>query len=155
MSRATVLPSYVLHRLGGSLPVIHFYQTYPECGADCAEDLETVIKREGPDTIAAFIAEPIIGASAGAAVPPDEYAQRARQICSEYGVLVIDDEVMTGFGRIVAEVEHRGGFTHGFTYSHHPVTAAACLKTLEIIEDGNLLERAATLGPTLFDGLAA
>ena len=71
-------------------------QSYPSCRVACADDLERVIQQEDPDTVAAFIAEPVIGASAGAAVPPDEYARAARDICSKYGVLYIDDEVMTG-----------------------------------------------------------
>jgi adenosylmethionine-8-amino-7-oxononanoate aminotransferase len=157
---------------------------FPECAVACVLDLEAVIQREGPETVAAFIAEPIIGASAGAAVPPEDYARRAREICTRHGVLYVDDEVMTGFGRtgrwfgiewsgvapdivtcgkgmaggympvgavlasdrIVATLSRAGGFTHGFTFSHNPVTAAACLKTLEILEDERLVERAALLG---------
>lgn len=75
------------------------HETYPGCGIACVSELEAVIEREDPRTIAAFIAEPVIGASAGAAVPPDDYNRRAREICSRHGVVYIDDEVMTGFGR--------------------------------------------------------
>ncbi len=57
--------------------------------------------------MAAFIAEPILGASAGAAVPPEDYARRAREICSRHGVLYVDDEVMTGFGRTGKLVRNR------------------------------------------------
>jgi len=157
---------------------------YPECGVACVEDLETVILREGPETVAAYVAEPILGASAGAAVPPEEYAPRAAEICRRYGVVYVDDEVMTGFGRtgrwfgiewsgavpdiitcgkgmsggympvgavlaserIVSEVERRGGFVHGYTFSHHAVTAAACLAVLEILEREQLVERSRRLG---------
>jgi hypothetical protein len=56
--------------------------------------------------------------------------------------------------RIVSELERAGGFIHGFTFSHHPVTAAACLKTLDIIEDENLVDRARTMGYTLLGALA-
>lgn len=76
-----------------------FNLTYPDCHVLCAEKLEEAILREGPDTVAAFIAEPIVGATAGCLVPPDDYFPRIREICDRYGVLLIADEVMTGFGR--------------------------------------------------------
>jgi len=65
----------------------------------CANELETAILRTGPEQVAAFIAEPVIGATAGAVVPPDGYFQRIREICDKYEVLFIADEVMTGIGR--------------------------------------------------------
>lgn len=74
-------------------------KTYPDCGVACADSLAEVIEREGPDTIAAFIAEPIGGSTAGALVPPDEYWPKIAEICKHYGILLIADEVMTGFGR--------------------------------------------------------
>ncbi len=74
-------------------------KTYPSCGIDCAEDLEREILREGPENVAAFIAEPVVGSSLGAATPPDEYFPRIREICDRYGVLLVADEVLTGFGR--------------------------------------------------------
>lgn len=76
-----------------------FDKSYPQCGLRCAWALEETIKREGPETISAFIAEPVIGASAGAVVPPSEYFPIVRKICDKYGVLLILDEVMAGFGR--------------------------------------------------------
>ena len=69
------------------------------CGLDCADDLERVVRRLGPDTIAAFILEPIGGASTGAIVPPDGYLARVTEIADRYGFLLIHDEVMTGAGR--------------------------------------------------------
>jgi adenosylmethionine-8-amino-7-oxononanoate aminotransferase len=69
------------------------------CVDRAAQGLEDVILREGPDTVAAFIAEPVVGGAAGAVVPPDGYWATVREICSKYGVLLIADEVMTGFGR--------------------------------------------------------
>jgi adenosylmethionine-8-amino-7-oxononanoate aminotransferase len=72
---------------------------YGKCGIRCAMALEDQIKILGADTVAAFIAEPISGASLAAAVPPSEYWPLIREICDHYGVLLIDDEVMTGFGR--------------------------------------------------------
>jgi len=65
---------------------------------DCADQLERVIEREGPSTVAAFIMEPII-AGGGVLIPPDDYLPRVREICDRYGVLLIVDEVVTGFGR--------------------------------------------------------
>ncbi|MHC4565993.1 MAG: aminotransferase family protein [Planctomycetota bacterium] len=72
--------------------------TYPECGIGCAKQLEETILSEGPDTVAAFIGEPVIGAG-GTIPPPDEYWPMIRDICDKYDVLLIDDEVITGFGR--------------------------------------------------------
>ena len=166
-------------------------KTYPACGVACADDLETVIQREGSETIAAFVAEPILGASAAAAVPPEDYARRTAQTCRRHGILYIDDEVMTGFGRtgawfaaewsalapdlvtcgkgmsggympaggvlvrssIVDALQDAGGFVHGFTFSHHPVTAAACLAVIDILECEHLVERAKVLGVLLLERL--
>jgi len=71
---------------------------YPDCGIMCAKSLETAIEYEYPETVAAIIAEPIIGGG-GAVVPPDEYVPELRRICDKYGILLILDEVITGFGR--------------------------------------------------------
>ncbi|MDO8474830.1 MAG: aspartate aminotransferase family protein [Candidatus Rokubacteria bacterium] len=76
-----------------------FDKAYPDCRVACAEELERVIRLEGPETIAAFIAEPIVGTSAAALTPPPEYFQRIRAICDRYNILFIADEVVTGFGR--------------------------------------------------------
>lgn len=76
-----------------------FNLNYPSCGLRCAHALEEAIKINGQGTIAAFIAEPISGASLAAAAPPPEYWPLIRQICDQYGILLIADEVMTGFGR--------------------------------------------------------
>jgi len=65
----------------------------------CVEDIDRVIHDAGPETIVAVVAEPIGGSTAGALVPPDEYWPRLREICTEHGILLIADEVMTGFGR--------------------------------------------------------
>jgi len=67
-------------------------------GVAAARALEEAILREGPETVAAFIAEPVQGAG-GVIVPPDDYFPRVREICSKYDVLFIADEVITGFGR--------------------------------------------------------
>lgn len=71
----------------------------PVSGVEAANRLETAILEQGADKVAAFIAEPISGASLGAAAPPDDYWPRIRQICDQYGVLLIADEVLVGLGR--------------------------------------------------------
>lgn len=70
-----------------------------ERGLRYAEMLRDRILQEGPETVLAFIVEPIGGASTGALVPPDSYLPRIREICDEFGILLIYDEVMTGAGR--------------------------------------------------------
>lgn len=75
-----------------------FGATYPACDLQCARHVEDVIRFEGDKRVAAFIAEPIVGAN-GIVVPPDGYWQRVREICTKYDVLLMVDEVMTGFGR--------------------------------------------------------
>ncbi|HEU5319623.1 MAG TPA: aminotransferase class III-fold pyridoxal phosphate-dependent enzyme, partial [Methylomirabilota bacterium] len=91
------------------LPMPHVPAPYayrcarPGCGRtcvlDCARALGETLEREGPETVAAFIAEPVIGASAGAVVPPPDYYRIVRETCDRHGVLFIADEVMTGLGR--------------------------------------------------------
>jgi adenosylmethionine-8-amino-7-oxononanoate aminotransferase len=80
------------------------------CALQCADALEALILREGPETVAAFVAEPIGGSTAGALEPPDGYWPRIAEICARHGVLLIADEVMTGFGRTGRRfaVEHFG-----------------------------------------------
>ncbi len=72
---------------------------YPACDIACIEELETAIHQEGPESVAAFIAEPVVGATLGAVPPVDGYWKRAREICTRHNVLLIADEVMTGVGR--------------------------------------------------------
>lgn len=71
---------------------------YPECELACARSLRTKIEKEGPETIAAFILEPIMGAY-GLIIPPENYYREVGEICREYGILFIVDEVTTGFGK--------------------------------------------------------
>ena len=72
--------------------------------------MEELILREGPESVAAVVAEPVVGSTAGALVPPGEYWPRLRDITRRHGVLLIADEVMTGFGRTGRRfaVEHWG-----------------------------------------------
>jgi hypothetical protein len=81
---------------------------HPEAGAYYLAATRAAIEAEGPGTVAAFVAEPITGSSGGAIVPPDEYLPGLRALCDEFGILLVIDEVMTGFGRTGARfgVEH-------------------------------------------------
>ncbi len=86
------------------VPPPHCYRcycgsTYPECGISCAQELEKTILSEGPENVAAFILEPVIGTSAPGIVPPGEYFPLVRDICDRYDVLLIADEVLCGYGR--------------------------------------------------------
>ena len=152
-------------------------------------DLENKILELGPENVACFIAEPIMGAG-GVIVPPRGYHRRTREICNKYEVLYISDEVVTGFGRLghffaseavfdfvpdiitcakgissgylplsatllsekiydVISVPQAEGalFTHGFTYSGHPVACAAGLKNIEIMEREDLCSHVREVGP--------
>ena len=80
----------------------------PACSLACADEIERVIRMEGPETVAAVIAEPVIGGG-GVFPAPDGYLERTRAICDRYGVLLILDEVVTGFGR----TGKLFGFEHG------------------------------------------
>jgi len=73
--------------------------SYPACGIQCATELDRVIKQEGDENVAAFIAEPLIGTSMSSVVPPAGYYKKIRQICNKHDVLFIADEVMSGIGR--------------------------------------------------------
>ncbi|APZ44163.1 aspartate aminotransferase family protein [Acidihalobacter ferrooxydans] len=157
----------------------------PEHGAELADELERLVALHG-DTIAAVIVEPVAG-SAGVILPPKGYLQRLREICDAHGILLIFDEVITGFGRLGAPFAAQyfdvlpdimttaKGLTngsipmgavfvrrhvydafmqgaeanielfHGYTYSGHPVAAAAGLATLDVYAEEGLLTRGAEL----------
>jgi adenosylmethionine-8-amino-7-oxononanoate aminotransferase len=76
-----------------------FDKTFPECNVACADDLESFLRSNDASTVSAFIFEPVVGATLGAAVPPDGYVQRITEICRKRGILLIADEIMTGMGR--------------------------------------------------------
>jgi adenosylmethionine-8-amino-7-oxononanoate aminotransferase len=97
------------------IPPIYCYRcpwglTYPTCEVTCGDELEREILRVGPDRVAAFIAEPIVASVGGAIQPQPEYFPKIREICDRYGVLLIVDEVITGFGRTGRNfgIEHYG-----------------------------------------------
>ena len=82
------------------LPEVNsFSRGQPQLGADLAEDLERLVALHGAETIAAVIVEPVAG-STGVLVPPTGYLERLREICTQHGILLIFDEVITGFGRL-------------------------------------------------------
>lgn len=87
-----------------------FEKTFPSCGLACAEDLDSFLSKSDAASAAAFIFEPVVGATLGAAVPPAGYVARIAEICRKRGILLIADEVMTGIGRTGKPfaVEHWG-----------------------------------------------
>ena len=87
-----------------------YEKTYPECKLLCARALESIIRQQGPENVAAFIAEPVVGAALGGVPAPEGYFQQISEICRKYDVLFIADEVMTGWGRTgrLWGIEHWG-----------------------------------------------
>jgi len=162
----------------------------------CAERLETMILAEGPDTVAAFIGEPFMG-TGGLVPPPAGYWPKIQKVLDKYDVMLIADEVVTGFGRLgswfgsehygmrpdiitvakgltsayaplsgsilserVCEVldqgsEDIGPIGHGWTYSAHPIGAAAGLANLKLIEDEDMVGNVRTTGAYFQDALRA
>jgi L-2,4-diaminobutyrate transaminase len=165
-----------------------------EFTAELARELEELIVAEGPETVAAFIAEPV-QAAGGVIVPPEGYFAAITEVLRRYDVLLIADEVVCGFGRLgrwfgsevfgvqpdiitlakgitsayvplsaslvsapiweaLAEGGSRYGvFGHGYTYTAHPLAAAAALTNLDIIEREDLVTQAAKRGAYLQDRL--
>jgi adenosylmethionine-8-amino-7-oxononanoate aminotransferase len=76
-----------------------FDKTFPQCQLACADDLDFFLARNDAASAASFIFEPVVGATLGAAVPPEGYAARIAEICRKQSILLIADEVMTGIGR--------------------------------------------------------
>jgi len=119
------IPSYYCYRCTFGLE-------YPGCNIRCARFLAEVIEKEGSDSIAAFIAEPELGVG-GMIAPPPEYWPTVREICTKYDVLLIADEVMTGFGRTgkMFAIEHWGikpdmmALAKGITSAYLPFGAVA------------------------------
>ncbi|MCA0945082.1 aspartate aminotransferase family protein [Salipiger pacificus] len=158
--------------------------------AHCVAELEALIEREGPDTIAAFIGEPVLG-TGGIVPPPEGYWPAIQEVLDKHDILLVVDEVVTGFGRLGSMFgsDHYGvkpdlitsakGLTsayaplsasivgqrmwdvlcrgtdeygvlgHGWTYSAHPIGAAAGIANLELIDKLGLVENAAKTGAYL------
>ena len=162
-----------------------FSRGEPEYGAHLADDLERIIALHDASTIAAVIVEPVAG-STGVLIPPKGYLKRLRELCTKHGILLIFDEVITGFGRLAtpfafdyfdvepdmvtvakgltnATVPMGAVFTkkhihdafingpagielfHGYTYSGHPLACAAAMATIEVFEEQNIVEHAASM----------
>src|SRR6202522_2150250 len=99
----------------GHIPPCYCYRCpfglkYPECNVDCADELDRALTRDGSKDVAAFIFEPVVGATLGAVSPPEGYVQRIAEICHRHGILLIADEIMSGMGRTGKPfaVEHWG-----------------------------------------------
>jgi len=96
---ASVLMPGVLHMRHTNLPEHKFVSGQPETGAEIANDLERICENFGGENIAACIVEPVAG-STGCLVPPKGYLEKLREICDKHGILLIFDEVITGWGRM-------------------------------------------------------
>ena len=171
-----------------------FSRGEPEWGSELADDLYRIIEKYGADRIAAFITEPLAG-STGVLIPPKGYLQKIREICTEHDILLIFDEVITGFGRlgtpfaaqyfdvvpdmivcakgltsgtvpmgaVIVKKEIYDAYQdgdpkvidlfHGYTYSAHPLAAAALIATLEVYSDEGLFDQAAQMEPYWEDAL--
>lgn len=158
--------------------------------AHCASALDTMIQLEGPDTIAAFIAEPFMG-TGGIVPPPSGYWAAIQEVLNRYDILLIADEVVTGFGRlgsafgsdhydikpdiitiakgltsayaplsgsIIGEqvwkvlergTDEHGAIGHGWTYSAHPICAAAGIANLKLLDELDLIRNAGAVGAYL------
>ncbi|KMT09112.1 hypothetical protein BVRB_6g132200 [Beta vulgaris subsp. vulgaris] len=169
-------------------------ETEEDFATRLANNLENLILKEGPETIAAFIAEPVMGAG-GVIPPPATYFDKVQAVVKKYDILFIADEVICAFGRLghmfgsdkynikpdlvsmakalssaympigailvspeISEVIHSqsnklGSFSHGFTYSGHPVACAVALESLKLYKERNIVERVQKLTPRFQDGL--
>lgn len=123
-----------------------FKQTYPSCQLLCASELETAIARVGAEHVAAFIAEPIIGAAGGVIIPPAGYYEQIKKICDDHDILFIADEIMTGIGRTgkMFGMDHWGvkpdiiALGKGMSAGYAPIAAAlANEKVMKPILEGS------------------
>ncbi|WP_179137345.1 aminotransferase family protein [Candidatus Entotheonella palauensis] len=142
--------SYFGPLLSGTLSVSAPYcyrcdyrKTYPECDVYCVDAIEDLLRYESPNTVAAVIAEPI-SAACGIVVPPVEYLPRLREICDRHGVLLILDEVITGFGRTgkMFASEHWGvvpdimTLAKGLSSGYAPIAATVCRQPIADVFGG-------------------
>tara|TARA_R110002074_G_scaffold58286_2_gene142925 strand:- start:2125 stop:3495 length:1371 start_codon:yes stop_codon:yes gene_type:complete len=169
-------------------------QTEAKFTAQCVASLEALIEREGADTIAAFIGEPVLG-TGGIVPPPAGYWPAIQAVLERHDILLIADEVVTGFGRlgsmfgsdhygmkpdlmtiakgltsayaplsgsIVSDrmwkvleqgTDENGPIGHGWTYSAHPIGAAAGVANLKLIDSLNLIQNASQIGAYLNEAM--
>lgn len=166
------------HRTNPDIPEAEFTQDY-------LNHLEEIIQYEGPETIAAVLLESVTGTN-GVIIPPAGYLQGVRRLCDRYGILLIADEVMSGFGRTgrwfavdhwgvvpdlmtmakgltsayaplgavgmrpkIAEAFQERVFQSGLTYTAHPISLAAAIANIRVMQEDQLVEQAARMGPVL------
>ncbi|MEO9336170.1 aspartate aminotransferase family protein [Mesorhizobium sp. SB112] len=171
------------------------YMSEEQFSQHCADKLEEMILAEGPDTVAAFIGEPILG-TGGIVPPPAGYWEKIQAVLKKYNVLLVADEVVTGFGRLgtmfgsdhygmkpdlitiakgltsaylplsgtivsdkvwqvlVQGSDALGAIGHGWTYSAHPICAAAGVANLEVIDQLDLVKNASETGAYFRKALA-
>ncbi len=167
-----------------------FHRTTPDISEvdfclDYLNHLEEIIRYEGPDTIAAILIEPVTGTN-GIIIPPGGYMQGVRALCDKYGIVMIADEVMAGFGRTgkwfavdhwtvgpdimtmakgltsayaplgavamkpeVAAAFDEHVFESGLTYTSHPISLAAAVANIQVMQEEKIVEHAAEMGPVL------
>jgi taurine---2-oxoglutarate transaminase len=172
-----------------------FHRTNPDISEsefcqDYLNHLEEIITYEGPDTIAAILIEPVTGTN-GIIIPPDGYIQGVRELCDQYKLLLIVDEVMSGFGRTgkwfsvnhwdvvpdmitmakgltsgyaplgavamraeIARTFDNKVFQGGLTYTAHPISLAAAIANIRVIQEDELVERSHRMGSILHRKLA-
>jgi taurine--2-oxoglutarate transaminase len=124
---------------------------YPGCGIHCLDALERQLQLENPATVAAVVVEPVTGAAGGFPLP-DGYLTRLRQLCDRYGILLIADEVITGFGRTGAwfAVEHEGVvpdmlvLAKGLTSGYVPMGAVVVREPIAQHFEGRMLPLGST-----------
>ena len=166
------------HRTQADISEAEFTQDY-------LNHLEEIIQYEGPQTIAAVLLETVTGTN-GVIVPPEGYLQGVRQLCDRYGILLIADEVMSGFGRTgqwfavdnwhvvpdlmtmakgltsayaplgavamrpeIADFFEERVYQGGLTYNSHPVSLAAAIANIRVMQEDHLVEHAREMGPVL------
>jgi len=185
----TVMPG-VVHFLDPYRYRSTFHRTNPEISEaeftrDYLNHLEEIITFEGPETIAGILLESVTGTN-GIIVPPQGYMQGVRELCDRYGIVMIADEVMSGFGRTgkwfavdhwqvrpdimtmakgltsgyaplgavalrpeIASIFNEKVFEGGLTYNGHPISLAAAVATIRVMQEDALVERAAEMGKVL------
>lgn len=190
----TVMPG-VVHFLDPYQYRSTFHRLNPDISEkDLAQDylnhLEEIIRYEGPQSIAAVLIETVTGTN-GIIIPPEGYIRGVRDLCDRYGILMIADEVMSGFGRTgewfavnhwnvvpdimtmakgltsgyaplgavamkpeIAATFNDKVFQGGLTYNGHPISLAAAIATIEVMQQDNLVEKAKQTGVVMSEMLA-
>ena len=166
------------HRANPDLPEEEFAEDY-------LNHLEEIITYEGPETVAAILLETVTGTN-GVIIPPKGYLPGVRRLCDRYGILLICDEVMSGFGRTgrwfavdhwdvvpdlmtmakgltsgyaplgavamhakIAEFFNEHAYQSGLTYNAHPISLAAAVANIQVLQQDHLVEHSAEMGPVL------